>query len=142
MDPTARPVIGSQEVARRLRTSVRSVAYRAKRGSIPGVFKVGRCLEFDEATLEAWRREKGDPNAKPAEAFEVDPLPFQDSDNWAPITQAILAAGAPISALRCVQSPAVRRLDFPSPPRRPCKAIFLDVSATRVARYRNSRSSS
>lgn len=78
-DTGSRPIIDCKEVARRLGVSPRAVAVRAWRRVLPGAFKTGRIWKIDEATFEAWRRGLGDPNAKPATAFSVDPLPFGDA---------------------------------------------------------------
>ena len=51
---------------------------RCRDRRVPGAFRVFSRWRIDEATLEAWRRSLGDPNALPEDHFSVDPLPFGD----------------------------------------------------------------
>jgi hypothetical protein len=79
VDRAKRPEIGAPEAARRLGLTRQAVGWRLRQGKLAGAHRLssGARWRIDEATFEAWRRALGDPNAKPASAFDVDPLPFK-----------------------------------------------------------------
>lgn len=80
---SSRPQISAREAADRLKVQVQTLHDRIRKGLVPGAFKVFSRWRIDEATFEAWRRDLGDPNAKPVEAFDVDPLPFKSEGDAA-----------------------------------------------------------